>query len=56
MEIAIVNHPDARPLGHPVTAIIAGAAPTAHLIFELEKKGIKLVHVYGLTEVLHTQK
>ncbi|TFY83397.1 hypothetical protein EWM64_g608 [Hericium alpestre] len=50
VEIAIVNHPDARSLGHPVTAIIAGAAPTAHLISELEKKGIKPVHVYGLTE------
>jgi len=28
----------------------AGAAPTPHLISELEKKGIKPVHVYGLTE------
>lgn len=27
----------------------AGAAPTAHLISELEKLGFKPVHVYGLT-------
>lgn len=27
----------------------AGAAPTAHLIAELEKTGITPVHVYGLT-------
>jgi len=29
----------------------AGAAPTAHLIAELEQTGIKPVHVYGLTYV-----
>ena len=28
---------------------LAGAAPTAHIIAELEKKGINPVHVYGLT-------
>ncbi|TFY52356.1 hypothetical protein EVG20_g10585 [Dentipellis fragilis] len=52
VEISIVNHPDARRLDHPVTAIIAGAAPTAQLLGDLEKKGIKPVHVYGLTEVI----
>ncbi|KAA1471569.1 acetyl-CoA synthetase-like protein [Dentipellis sp. KUC8613] len=50
VEISIVNHPDAKRLDHPVTAIIAGAAPTAQLLGDLEKKGIKPVHVYGLTE------
>jgi len=50
VQIGIVNDPLARPLPHPVTAIVAGAAPTAHLLAELEKKGIKAVHVYGLTE------
>ncbi|KZP31199.1 acetyl-CoA synthetase-like protein [Athelia psychrophila] len=47
--IGIVNDPAARQLPRPVSAIIAGAAPTAHLISELEKRGIKPVHVYGLT-------
>ncbi|TFK30585.1 AMP-dependent synthetase and ligase [Coprinopsis marcescibilis] len=52
VQIGIINDPLARklPPSRPVTAIIAGAAPTAHLIAELEKKGIKPVHVYGLTE------
>ncbi|KAH6917238.1 AMP-dependent synthetase and ligase [Coprinopsis sp. MPI-PUGE-AT-0042] len=51
VQIGIVNDPLARPLpsSRPVTAIVAGAAPTAHLIAELEKKGIHPVHVYGLT-------
>jgi len=30
---------------------VAGAAPTAHLIEELEKIGIDPIHVYGLTYV-----
>ncbi|EIW86577.1 acetyl-CoA synthetase-like protein [Coniophora puteana RWD-64-598 SS2] len=50
VQIGIVNHPDARPLPQPVTAIIAGAAPTAQLIGQLEQQGIKPVHVYGLTQ------
>jgi len=53
VEIGIVNDPAARKLPQPVNAIIAGAAPTAHLISELEKRGIQPVHVYGLTEVAH---
>lgn len=51
LQIGIVNHPDARPLPKPVTTIIAGAAPTAHLISELEKKNFTPAHVYGLTYV-----
>lgn len=31
---------------------MGGAAPTAHLIEELERIGIDLVHIYGLTYVL----
>ncbi|THH03222.1 hypothetical protein EW145_g6430 [Phellinidium pouzarii] len=50
VQIGIVTHPDAQMLEKPVTAIIAGSAPTAHLIGELEKKNIHVVHVYGLTE------
>ncbi|KAF8898581.1 hypothetical protein BD779DRAFT_1431789 [Infundibulicybe gibba] len=49
VQIGIVNDPLARKLPRPVTAIIAGAAPTPHLIGELEKVGMKPVHVYGLT-------
>ena len=46
-----VTHPDARPIdpSRNVTAIVAGSAPTAHLIGELEKKNIQVCHVYGLT-------
>ncbi|KAF8973713.1 hypothetical protein BDZ97DRAFT_1900508 [Flammula alnicola] len=50
VQIGIVNDPLAKKPPQSVTAIIAGAAPTAHLIAELEKTGIKPVHVYGLTE------
>ncbi|KAI0068277.1 acetyl-CoA synthetase-like protein [Artomyces pyxidatus] len=49
IQIGVVNHPHAERLNHPVRAIIAGAAPTAHLLSELEKTGITPVHVYGLT-------
>ncbi|KAG8920263.1 hypothetical protein FRC00_010258, partial [Tulasnella sp. 408] len=44
------NAAEAQRLDSPITAIIAGAAPTAHLIGELEKKNINVTHVYGLTE------
>ncbi|QRW05290.1 AMP binding enzyme [Ceratobasidium sp. AG-Ba] len=47
VQIGIINAPEARKLEHRVTAIIAGSAPTAHLIGELEKK-IHVTHVYGL--------
>ncbi|KAI0048343.1 acetyl-CoA synthetase-like protein [Auriscalpium vulgare] len=50
VQIGIVNHPHAKQLTRPVRAIIAGAAPTAHLLSELEKLNILPVHVYGLTE------
>ncbi|KAI0322681.1 acetyl-CoA synthetase-like protein [Amylostereum chailletii] len=50
VQIGIVNDPNAKPIGRPVKAIIAGAAPTAKLISELEKTGIQPFHVYGLTE------
>ncbi|KAF5356043.1 hypothetical protein D9756_003900 [Leucocoprinus leucothites] len=42
-----------RRLPQNVTAVIAGAAPTAHLIAELENIGFKPVHVYGLTSVTY---
>ncbi len=37
-------------LGHPVSALIAGAAPPAAIIEGMEKLGISITHVYGLTE------
>jgi len=51
VQIGLINAPEARKVDRPITAIIAGSAPTAHLIGELEKIGINPVHVYGLTEV-----
>ncbi len=49
MQISLVNAPEARNVPQKIKAIIAGSAPTAQLIGELEKKGIEPVHVYGLT-------
>ncbi|THU86530.1 acetyl-CoA synthetase-like protein [Dendrothele bispora CBS 962.96] len=50
VQIGIINDPAARKPPQRISAIIAGAAPTAHLIGSLEKVGIEPVHVYGLTE------
>ncbi|KAH9044744.1 acetyl-CoA synthetase-like protein [Lactarius pseudohatsudake] len=50
VQIGIANHPDAKQLPHPIKAIIAGAAPTAHLLAQLEGRSFQPVHVYGLTE------
>ncbi|KAM6498250.1 hypothetical protein JOM56_006198 [Amanita muscaria] len=49
VQIGLVNDPLAQKVPQSVTAVIAGSAPTPHLIAELEKKGIKPVHVYGST-------
>ncbi|KIP08879.1 hypothetical protein PHLGIDRAFT_103706 [Phlebiopsis gigantea 11061_1 CR5-6] len=49
VQISIVNAPEAKQVPRPITAIIAGSAPTARLIGDLELKGITPVHVYGLT-------
>jgi len=35
---------------HPVTAATGGAAPPAAIIEAMEKLGIRIVHLYGLTE------
>ncbi|KAF9044854.1 AMP-dependent synthetase and ligase [Hymenopellis radicata] len=47
VQIGIVNDPKARKLPQPITAIIAGAAPTASLVGNLESKGFEVVHTYG---------
>jgi fatty-acyl-CoA synthase len=41
------SHP---PIDHKVEALIAGAAPPAAIIEGMEKLGIAITHVYGLTE------
>lgn len=49
----LINAPDARAAkshGH-VVGLIAGAAPPVAVLEGAEKIGIKLTHVYGLTEV-----
>jgi long-subunit acyl-CoA synthetase (AMP-forming) len=51
IKIGITNHRSAKRLPHPIKTIIAGAAPTAHLLAQLESKGFQSVHVYGLTYV-----
>lgn len=50
VQIGIVNHPLAVKPTRAIRAIVAGSAPTGHLITELEKRNIQVVHVYGLTE------
>ena len=37
-------------IGHPVEALIAGAAPPAAIIEGMERIGVRITHVYGLTE------
>ncbi|GLB36300.1 putative AMP-binding enzyme C-terminal domain [Lyophyllum shimeji] len=55
VQIGIINDPLAKKPPQPVKAIIAGAAPTPHLIAGLETIGITPIHVYGLTEVKRDQ-
>jgi fatty-acyl-CoA synthase len=48
----LINAPGApQPSGSPVTGLIAGAAPPVSVLEGAESIGIKLTHVYGLTEV-----
>ncbi|MGR2740574.1 acyl-CoA synthetase [Billgrantia sp. Q4P2] len=49
----LVNLPaeDKREFDHPVKVTTAGAAPPASVIAGVEKLGIEVTHVYGLTEV-----
>ncbi len=48
--IALLAHADAAPLDHPVTCAVGGAPPSPTLIAGCEAVGIRLVHLYGLTE------
>ncbi len=36
--------------GHPVAALVAGAAPPAAIIEGMERLGVNITHVYGLTD------
>ncbi len=49
----LINAPAAMKegIGHPVAALVAAAAPPAAMIEGMERMGIDLTHVYGLTEV-----
>jgi len=49
----LINAPDApkAPSPRPVVGLIAGAAPPVAVLEGAERIGIKLSHVYGLTEV-----
>jgi fatty-acyl-CoA synthase len=49
----LINAPDApkRTSARPVVGLIAGAAPPVAVLEGAESIGIKLTHVYGLTEV-----
>jgi fatty-acyl-CoA synthase len=49
----MINAPDApkRATARPVVGLIAGAAPPVAVLEGAESIGIKLTHVYGLTEV-----
>jgi fatty-acyl-CoA synthase len=50
---SLINAPDAPkgPAARPVIGLIAGAAPPVAVLEGAESIGIKLTHVYGLTEV-----
>ncbi|KAI0748366.1 AMP-dependent synthetase and ligase [Daedaleopsis nitida] len=47
VQIGLINAPQVQRLDRPVYAIIAGSAPTAHLIGALEKINIRPIHTYG---------
>ncbi|KAH8106897.1 AMP-dependent synthetase and ligase [Cristinia sonorae] len=55
VQIGLISAPEARPVPQPVKAIIAGSAPTAQLIGDLETKGITAVHTYGPVTICYPQ-
>ncbi|MEX2582573.1 MAG: AMP-binding protein [Gemmatimonadota bacterium] len=48
--IGMANHPDAATIDRPFTVTTAGAPPSPTLIRQMEAIGIRMVHMYGLTE------
>jgi fatty-acyl-CoA synthase len=53
VQASLLNAPEAlrKSFSHTVNAMVAAAAPPAALIEGMERMGIRLTHVYGLTEV-----
>ncbi len=47
----IARAPEAHQLEQPLTATVAGAAPSPTMIAEMAALGARVIHVYGLTEV-----
>lgn len=50
---ALISMPESAKaaIEHPVSVMVAGAAPAAKIIHDAEQMGIQVTHVYGLTEV-----
>ncbi|PCH37800.1 acetyl-CoA synthetase-like protein [Wolfiporia cocos MD-104 SS10] len=49
VQIGLANAPEAKRLDKSILAVVAGSAPTAHLLSSLERLNIRPLHVYGLT-------
>jgi fatty-acyl-CoA synthase len=47
---ALVQHPDAAPVGRTLTTLVAAAPPSPTLLGRMEALDMHVVHVYGLTE------
>lgn len=52
VQLAIATHAMARTPPQKVRTTVAGAAPTATLIQKVESLGIRIDHIYGLTETV----
>ena len=48
--ITLLAHPDAAKLDHAVTCVVGGAPPSPTMIERCEAVGMRLIHMYGLTE------
>ncbi|WP_210494818.1 long-chain-fatty-acid--CoA ligase [Patulibacter sp. SYSU D01012] len=48
--VTIVEAPEAAPLERPVSLVVGGAPPAPALIARAEHLGIRITHMYGLTE------
>ncbi len=46
----LVNAPEAGPVGHPLTVMVAAAPPSPTILAQTEALGMRVIHVYGLTE------
>jgi hypothetical protein len=49
VQIGLLNDPNAKRLPLPVSTMVGGSAPTAHLISKMESMNIFPVHEYGAT-------